>query len=105
MKNYWIERATQIVDNEVQLMAPSATADKWFAIMGPRLPTWYFAPDIQGFQVGWTHHIRLTRLGIEGVIRVARKYHRLEHKLCFHEQEVNPDDQFWVVMEHPDLFN
>ena len=99
MKNYWIERATQIIENEVRLMGPSKVADQWFAMMGPRIPTWYFEPDldIEGFQVGWTHSIRLTRLGIEGVIRAARKYQRYDHNLCY-RQESNPDDRFWVVL-------
>jgi hypothetical protein len=102
MKNFWIERATQIIEEEVQLLEPSSKASQWFAIMGPRLPTYYFEPEIPGIQVGWTHSIRLTRLGIEGVIRAARKYHRYNHRLHYH-QEAHPDDQFWVVLEHPHL--
>lgn len=50
-----------------------------------------FAP-----KVGIAHHLRLTRHGIEAVIKSPRKYHRMNFYVL-HDKINCPSDPFWVV--------
>jgi hypothetical protein len=98
MKNFWIERAESIVEREVLLISTGPLANRWFAQMSPRIPTWI--KDSQAkYQVGWTHSIRLTSLGIEGVIRTARKYQRYPHALLRNMASPNSSEEFVVILE------
>lgn len=102
MKNIWLELASKIIENEI-LMVKGPETKKWFdkmpndfrAICPPKKPM--VATDFRPV-VGYVHHMRMTRLGIEGVLHAPRKYHRCPFYVLYDILNM-PEQPFWLVLE------
>jgi hypothetical protein len=103
MRNYWLNRAETILEQEVVLVKNSTETKNWFNKMPHVLPVIY--PEIKqptcpaefGPKVGIAHHLRYTRFGIEAVLKAPRKYHRLNYYVL-HDKINMPSDPFWVIL-------
>ncbi len=103
MNNYWLERAYTIIEKEVVLVKNTPETKGWYDRMPtvlsviypdrkqPRYPA-EFAP-----KVGIAHHLRYTRYGIEGVLKMPRLYHRL-NLYVLHDKIAQPKEPFWVIL-------
>ncbi len=103
MRNFWLDRAETVIETERLLVKQSDTAQAWYGKMPSVIPmilpgqaVFRIAEDF-GPRVGEVRHLRLTRMGIEGVLRAARKYHRLA-SYVYYDSQIQPAKPFWVVM-------
>lgn len=102
MINHWLRRANEIVEKEVLLVRNGADTNKLFHEMPSRLPVIFTynpkSPQDEDYfgKIGVCHTIRLHNLGIEGVLKTRKKFHRYPlyvlHNLRF------TSDQYWVVV-------
>ncbi len=100
MENYWIQRSLTIVESEVILVKASPTTREWFdrmpryltAICPDLIPVEFFGPKI-----GHAYHIRLTKWGIEGILKAPRKFHRYQLFVLF-DNAKQPQEPFWLVL-------
>lgn len=103
MINYWLDRSMALLEEEVLLVKSSPNLKKWFDKMPKALPACYSEVQVindeedYGPKVGLAHHLKLTKFGVEGVLKVARKYHRLE-RYVYYNANLRPKDPFWVVI-------
>lgn len=101
MINYWIERAEAIIEKEVILVKSSGETRMWFDRMPPTLPIIYTntkptKPNEFTPKIGIAHHIKLTRFGIEAVLKSQRRYNRLNFYVI-HDKINQPKEPFWVI--------
>jgi hypothetical protein len=102
MLNYWISRTEEIVEKEVILVKNSGETRMWFDKMAYSIPIIYpvktpthpgdFVP-----RVGTAHHLKLTKHGIEAVLKSQRRYQRLKFYVL-HDKINQPSEPFWVVL-------
>jgi hypothetical protein len=102
--NYWLDRAMAVVENEVILVKQSSTTQGWFDKMPPTIPAIYPGKKYLGYsdfspKIGLAHHLRLTRWGIEGVLKVPRKFHRYPFYVLYDKVQ-QPNEPFWVVFQN-----
>lgn len=103
MINYWLDRATTIMERELILVKTSAETKNWYDRMPSTIPVILpekkqpSNPSEFGPKVGIAHHLRYTRLGIEAVLKAPRKYHRLNYYVL-HDRANCPSDPFWVIL-------
>lgn len=103
MVNYWLSRADSIYEQEVVLVKSSTETKSWFDKMPHILPV--ICPEVKqparpsefGPKTGIAHHLRYTRFGIEAVLKMPKKYHRLNYYVL-HDKVNMPSDPFWVVL-------
>lgn len=50
-----------------------------------------------GPTVGYAVHLRVSRFGIEGVLRAPRKYHRYKYYVIY-DIKNHPGEPFWLVL-------
>lgn len=101
MHNFWLELSSTMIEKEVILVKNNSENKYWYDKMPTMLPAIY--PEkkklscINDFQpqVGMAHHLRLTRFGIEGVLKLPRRFHRLLFYVLHDNQYEQP---FWVVL-------
>jgi hypothetical protein len=101
MINYWIERAEEIIEKEVVLVKNSGETRMWFDKMFSSLPIIYpnkkpSRPDEFTPRIGSAKHLKLTRFGIEAVLKTHRKYQRLNFYVL-HDKINQPHEPFWVI--------
>ncbi len=101
MRNYWLHRAEEIIETEVILVKNAGETRVWYEKMSNSLPIIYPEkkprhPDEFGPQIGTAHHLRLTRHGIEAVLKSERRYQRLSFYVL-HDKINQPNEPFWVV--------
>lgn len=100
--NYWLDRSMATIEREVILVKPSPQTQAWFDKMPSILPA--CCPSSKtissfsdyGIKIGQAHHLRYTKFGIEGVLKIARKYHRY-HFYVLYNKTLQPNDPFWIV--------
>ena len=102
MTNYWLDYSMQVVEKELILVKAAPTTHSWFEKMPSKIPVCYPAGEITGPgdygpEIGYAHHLRLTKFGIEAVLKVSRKYHRLPFYVFYNASYV-PKKPFWVVI-------
>jgi len=103
MINFWIERSSKVLENEILLVRNSPSTKDWFNKMPSRISAIYPArkklrhPTHFKPIVGFAHHMRLTRFGIEGVFHAPRKYHRYAFYVL-HDKINHPGEPFWLVL-------
>lgn len=103
MNNYWLALSEKIVEKEVLLVKNGPDTRRWYDEM-PLILSIIFPIRKQplnalefGPKVGIAHHLRYTRLGIEAVLKMPKKYYRFEYYVL--KDKVNqPADPFWVVL-------
>ena len=103
MINFWIARSMDMMEREVVLVKSAPETKGWYDKMPsvisvicpekqrPRYPA-EFAP-----KVGMAHQLRYTRFGIEGVVKMPRKYHRMK-LYVLHDKIAQPSEPFWVIL-------
>ena len=103
MVNYWLKRANQIIEREILLVKNNMDTKRIFDEMPGKLPVIFtYSPkapaedDYLG-KIGICHNIRMCRLGIEGVLKTAKKYHRYP-LFILHNLRLSRDNPFWVVI-------
>jgi hypothetical protein len=101
MINYWIVRAEEIIEKEVVLIKNSGETRMWFDRMSSSIPIIYptikpSRPEDFTPRIGTAHHLRLTRHGIEAVLKSQRRYQRLDFYVL-HDKINQPKEPFWVV--------
>lgn len=103
MGNFWINRITELYEKETVLVKPHPSLSIWYNQMSESLPI--IAPVKQPVQaseyvpiVGRCHHMRISKWGLEGVLKMPRKFHKYEHYMIF-SQKVMPQEPFWVVIK------
>ena len=103
MINYWLIRSAAILENELILVKNSPETKNWYDKMPNVIPVIFpnikqpSCPSEFGPKVGIAHHLRYTRHGIEGILKAARKYHRLNYYVL-HDRLNQPSDPFWVIL-------
>lgn len=103
MKNFWIDRAMAIIETEILLVKQSAKTKKWFDLMPAKIPV--ICPEVKKLtrpehflpQIGNVHHIRLTKLGIEAVLKIPKKYRKYSLYVLY-DNNIKPNEPFWVVL-------
>jgi hypothetical protein len=100
--NYWLVRAMTVYENEVVLVNDSPNTKNWFDKMSQTIPV--IAPSAkpaipEDFEptIGLAHHLRLTKWGIEGVLKIPRKYHRWQRYVIY-DTKNQPKQPFWVIL-------
>ena len=78
MLNYWIARAEEIVEKEVILVKNNGETRRWFDKMFSSIPIIFpiKKPSHSGDftpKIGTAHHLKLTRQGIEAVLKSQRR--------------------------------
>lgn len=102
MLNYWIERGLTPIENEVILVKSDKETKHWYEKMPSLVPVMFTEsrnlrhPEDYGPKIGLAHHLRLTKFGIEAVIKAPRKCHRYPY-FVIHDKINCPQSPFWVV--------
>lgn len=103
MVNYWLKRANEIIEKEVLLVRTSPDISRIWNEMPTKLPVIFtYTPksladeDYMG-KIGVCHTIRMCKLGIEGVLKAAKKYHRYP-LFILHNLRLSRDHLYWVVV-------
>lgn len=101
MKNFWLERALETIDTEILLVKANENIKIWFNKMPSRLPAIFPSTPLTTAEsyspiIGHAIHIRVSKFGIEGVLRAPRKYHRYKHYVIYDIN--NHKEPFWLVM-------
>ena len=100
--NYWLDRSLTTIEKEVILVKTSPQTQAWFDRMPSIIPACNPLSKIitsqseYGPKIGQAHHLRMTKFGIEGVLKTARKFHRY-HFYVFYNKIFQPSEPFWVV--------
>ncbi len=100
--NYWLDRSMAIVEKETILVKPSPNTQAWFDKMPSIIPACcpltkiIGSPQDYGPKIGHAHHLRMTKFGIEGVLKASRKYHRYSFYV-FYNAVFQPTEPFWIV--------
>lgn len=97
--NYWMDLSAAIIENEIILVKASSTTKHWFDRMPPKIKAIFpenkpVHPEDFSPIVGEAHHLRLTKWGIEGVLKAPRRFHRYSNYVLYNQNQVEP---FWVV--------
>lgn len=100
--NYWTERTDAVVEKEVLLVKASSNTSVWYNKMPVTLPI--ICPVLrvpkqpQDFtpKVGVAYHLKLSRFGIEGILKTQRKYQRYNNYVLYDINQLNCP--FWVVL-------
>ncbi len=104
MTNYWIKRALTTLDNEILLVRQTAKTKYWYDMMPPKISAIFpdvekpSKPDEFAPKVGYVHHLRFTKLGIEAVLCAARKYHRHPYYILY-DNKSYPEEPFWLILK------
>jgi hypothetical protein len=102
MKNYWYDLGNKVTENEV-LIYDGSDSVAVFRDMPPRFPIMLLI-DEDLREVGLVHTIKLmAKLGIEGVMKCARRYHRRRHELSINKRKAlpafrNARESYWLVI-------
>lgn len=103
MINYWLERANSLLEKEVVLVKNSTETRNWYDRMPNIIPIFYpikkqpTSPTEFEPKVGIANHLRYTKFGIEAVLKMPRKYHRLAYYVLY--DNINrPIDPFCVIL-------
>lgn len=109
MINYWIHRAEEITEKEVILVKNSGETRMWFDKMFSSIPIIYPSKKpskVEDFtpRIGTAHHLKLSRFGIEAVLKSPRKFQRLNFYVL-HDKINHPNEPFWVVFYKNDKDN
>lgn len=102
--NFWLEKAYSIYENEVLLAKPgSDDLSRWYILMPNKIPVIYTEkkPIVLSEQdvnnvIGYVYYIRITKYGLEGILRTAKRYHRYHLFLTYHPASYQ--DPFYVVI-------
>lgn len=102
MKNKWLDRANLMTEKEVILVRNSSETKNWYDKMPVILSVIYpesrpNRPDAFCPKVGLAHHLRYTRFGIEGVLKLPNKMQRLQFYVL-HDRINQPHEPFWVIL-------
>jgi hypothetical protein len=102
LKNFWLERALEVVETEILLVKASGNTKAWFNKMPSRIPAIFPSNLLKTAEdyapiVGYAVHLRISRFGIEGVLRAPRKYHRYKHYVIY-DLKNHPGEPFWLVI-------
>lgn len=102
MTNYWLEKASEIIETEFLFVKATPNTKMWFNKMPSRIPAIYPSNELktpEDFEpvVGYASHFRLSHYGIEGVLHAPRKYHRYKHYVTY-DMKNQPREPFWVVL-------
>lgn len=102
MINFWLARSEEILEKEVILVKNSNETRAWFDKMASSIPIIYpgkkpTQPESFTPKIGIAHHVKLTRFGIEAVLKTQRKYLRF-HFYVLHDKINQPYNPFWVVI-------
>lgn len=102
MVNYWLDIADRLIEKEVILVKNSSETKNWYDKMPNVLSVIYpdaqpKRPDAFNPKVGIAHHLRYTRFGIEGVLKIPKKLHKLSYYVL-HDMINQPYEPFWVVI-------
>lgn len=103
MINYWLDRASVIMERELVLVKSSSETKNWYDRMPSVIPVIFpntkqpMSPSEFGPKIGIAHHLRFSRHGIEGVLKAPRKYHRFSYYVL-HDKVNQPTDPFWVIL-------
>jgi hypothetical protein len=103
MLNYWLNLANAVLENEFLLLTDNQVTRSWYMKMPPTIPA--ICPEFEILseknhfspQVGVVHHMRLTRLGVEAILKAPKKYHRMKHEV-FYDTRFTEGTPFWVVL-------
>jgi hypothetical protein len=102
LANYWLDRALEVIEDEKIFVKPGPNTETWFNRMPNMISA--IAPEYalsvpEDFtpRVGFAHHFRNTRFGIEGVLKVPRKFHRFRCYV-YYDKEIQPSEPFWVIL-------
>jgi hypothetical protein len=103
MLNHWLILANAVLENEILLLKDNLITRSWYMKMPTTIPA--ICPDVEVLseknhfapQVGIVHHMRLTRLGIEAILKAPRKYHRMQHDV-FYDTRFTEGMPFWMVL-------
>jgi hypothetical protein len=100
--NYWLDRSMATMEKELILVKQSPNTQAWFNKMPSIIPACcplsktIKSAEEYGPKVGQAHHLRMTKYGIEGVLKAARKYHRYSFYV-FYNSVFKPNEPFWIV--------
>lgn len=101
--NHWLDLAYTIVEKEVLLVKLTHDTKKWYDKMPASIrviaPTASELLHLDDFHpiVGKAHHLRLCKYGIEGVLKVPKKFHRYSLSVFFDKIRM-PSEPFWIVL-------
>lgn len=103
MMNHWLNRALEIIEVEKIILKQGHQSQNWYNKMPKIIPA--ICPDVlqpkspEEFQpqVGLVHHLRLTKFGIEGVLKAPRKYHRYLSYILY-DSKNKPNNPFWLIL-------
>ncbi|MGH7175308.1 MAG: hypothetical protein ACREGR_03050 [Minisyncoccia bacterium] len=105
MKNHWLYQGNIVVEREILVYDNRADAASIFRDMPPKFPVVIWREEQDNFrEVGIVHTLRLmSRLGIEGVLKCPRKYHRRHYELSINKKRPQPlfrraKDDYWLVV-------
>jgi hypothetical protein len=106
MNNYWLDRASETIEKEVILVKNSKETKMWYNKMSILIPIIapLHKPQQPGDfvpQVGVAHNLKLSRHGIEAVLKTSRKYQRFSFYVL-HDKINQPLEPFWVVLLNQD---
>jgi len=102
LKNYWYDLGHKVVENEV-LIYDQSDAATVFRDMPPRFPIMAWVDDDLR-EVGLVHTLKLmAKLGVEGVMKCARRYHRRRYELSINKKRLQPvfrnaRESYWLVV-------
>ena len=91
-----------LTENEIILVKPSPQTQAWFDKMPPIIPACHPGCKLinghgdYGPKVGQAHHLRMTKFGIEGVLKTNRKYHRYRFYVLYNKV-FQPAEPFWII--------
>ena len=103
MINYWLQRSDTIIEKELILVKQTTETKNWYDRMPNVTPVIFpdkkqpNSPSEFGPKVGFAHHLRYTKYGIEGVLKTSRKYHRLNYYVL-HDKINQPASPFWIIL-------
>lgn len=106
MINYWLERSREIIEKEVLLARKTLKTDlqTWFDKMPARISVVFCQtktknPDHSDLEtpVGYVHHLKMMKLGIEGVLKAPKFYHRYPLYLLYYPR-YDQAKPFWAVV-------
>lgn len=103
MINYWVKRASEILERELLLVKQTDKTKDWFNLMPNKikaiigLKNYIISEEDFTSVIGHVHHLRYTRLGIEGVLETSRRFQRYNH-LVYYNKKLMPHDPFWLIL-------
>lgn len=104
MINFWLERSSEIIENDVLLVRDNGDIKRWHNMMPKVIPAIFNTvktktPVLSAFsnQIGSVHTIRMMKIGLEGTLEASRKYHKYPLYLLYNPK-LTPKNHFWVVV-------